>query len=66
MNRATEKLCSIRHHWFLRGILGRNPDPDFRQAFRILNRLYVDRHASTLKGQRSVSKPLPTRRRKAA
>ena len=66
MNRATEKLCSIRHHCFLRGILGRNPDPDFRQAFRILNRLYVDGHASTLKGQRSVSKPLSTRRRQAA
>jgi len=65
MNRATEKLCSIRHHCFLR-MLGRNPDPDFRQAFRILNRLYVDERRCALKGQRSVSKPPATRRRKAA
>lgn len=45
MSAAAEKLCSIRHHCFVRGILGKGGraggDDDFRQAFRTVNRLYV-------------------------
>jgi len=39
---ALAKLISARHHCFKRGVLGRHPLDDFRQAFRTLNRLYVD------------------------
>jgi hypothetical protein len=27
---AITKLISVRHNCFVRGVLGRNPDPDFR------------------------------------
>lgn len=43
-----EKLLSVRHYCFQRGILGNHKkghtedaEQDFRQAFRTLNRLYV-------------------------
>lgn len=48
---ALDKLISIRHYCFVRGVLGKRshnrkldtpPDEDFRQAFRIVNRLYVE------------------------
>ena len=39
---AAEKLISIRHHCFVRGILARHPEGDFLAAFRELNRLYVE------------------------
>lgn len=44
------KLISARHCCFVRGVLGsrskkrgedQSPEEDFRQAFRMLNRLYV-------------------------
>ena len=46
-----DKLISIRHYCFLRGVLGKRsfdrskdqkPEDDFRLAFRTLNRLYVE------------------------
>ena len=56
---ALEKLMSVRHYCFLRGIVGNrrkdspnqyHPEDDFKLAFRTLNRLYVqirdqNRHA---------------------
>jgi len=66
MNDAQAKLCGLRHYCYIRGVIGKNPDPDFRQAFRTLNRLYVDVKRSALKGQRDISKRPATRRRKAA
>jgi hypothetical protein len=39
---AAEKLISIRHHCFVRGILARHPEGDFLAAFRDVNRLYVE------------------------
>ena len=50
---ALAKLISIRHHCFVRGVLGRSAQDDFRQAFRTLNRFYVclrdrpERHSDT-------------------
>ena len=50
---ALAKLISIRHHCFVRGVLGRSAQDDFRQAFRTLNRVYVcmregpERHSDT-------------------
>lgn len=52
MNRQEilEKLISIRHHCFIRGVTGKRsrlrqydhpPQDDFRAAFRDVNRLYV-------------------------
>ena len=66
------KLSSVRHYCFVRGLVGRKPCPDFRQAFRTVNRLYVEvrdgiSRPIALKGHCSVSKPPATRiRRKAA
>lgn len=57
-------VSSIRHHCFVRGVIGRHPDPDFRQAFRTMNRLYVEGEQDALKGPRSVGKPPATRRRR--
>jgi hypothetical protein len=46
---AFAKLSSVRHYCFVRGVLGTRsnkrdedhpPEEDFRQAFRIVNRLY--------------------------
>jgi hypothetical protein len=34
---AIAKLISVRHHCFARGVLGRRPQDDFRQAFRTVN-----------------------------
>lgn len=39
---ALEKLISVRHHCFVRGMLQKNPDAGFALAFRDLNRLYVN------------------------
>lgn len=41
------KLISIRHHCYQRGIIGRGGkraggDEDFRHAFRVVNRLYIE------------------------
>jgi hypothetical protein len=66
MNDALARLCSIRHHCFVRGVLGKNPDPDFRQAFRTMNRLYVEVKREALKGQSDVSKRPSERRKRAA
>lgn len=68
MNAALEKLISMRHYCFVRGVLGRGADrsfggdDDFRQAFRTLNRLYVEARYSALKGRREAKKPPATRR----
>ena len=61
MDAATAKLlCSVRHFCFVRGILGdrkkggqnQPPEDDFRQAFRTVNRLYVQaRRGIELEGQ---------------
>jgi hypothetical protein len=49
--RHYQKLISVRHYCFLRGVLGNrsfdrkrdvHPEDDFRQAFREVNRLYVN------------------------
>jgi hypothetical protein len=51
MNRdeVLAKLISVRHYCFVRGVLGnrkkgynQSPEDDFRQAFRTVNRLYVE------------------------
>lgn len=65
MNAAAEKLCSIRHYCFVRGVL--EDQDDFRQAFRTLNRLYVQAsHSRGLKGQvYRGQKPAVPRRRAA-
>jgi hypothetical protein len=60
MEHAREKLISVRHYCFARGVAGRKPESDFRMAFRDLNRLYVE-----VKRQSERSKP-PVLRRKAA
>lgn len=65
------KLISVRHYCFVRGVVGRKPCPDFRQAFRTVNRLYVEvrdgiSRPIALKGHRGVSKPAATRCRRAA
>jgi hypothetical protein len=46
---ALEKLISVRHYCFVRGVLGNrkkghdeHAEDDFRQAFRTVNRLYVE------------------------
>jgi hypothetical protein len=48
---ALSTLISVRHHCFARGIIGKRrrdrtedkpPEDDFRQAFRTLNRLYIE------------------------
>ena len=61
-----DKLISIRHCCFVRGVLGRSPHYDFRQAFRTMNRLYVDAKRDALKGTCDTSKPPATRIREAA
>lgn len=58
------KLISVRHHCFVRGVLGKKPDSDFRQAFRTVNRLYVEMR-DRLDGNSGVSKPLVLRRKAA-
>lgn len=66
------KLLSVRHFCFRRGVLGRNGarvggDDDFRQAFRIVNRLYVlVRLGNARDSQREGQKQGATRRRRAA
>jgi hypothetical protein len=67
------KLVSVRHQCFMRGVLGRGAnrsaggDEHFRQAFRTLNRLYVQLRAGVdSERQRHAQKPAATRRRKAA
>lgn len=66
------KLISIRHHCFMRGVLGRDADriggdDDFRQAFRTLNRLYVEvRNGSASKGHRDAQKRRVLQHRMAA
>lgn len=75
MDEATAKLCSVRHYCFCAGILGdrkkggqnQPPEDDFRQAFRIVNRLYVQaRHGIALEGQVYPHKSVGGKRRKAA
>jgi len=73
MNEASAKLCGIRHYCFVRGVLGRGAnrnfggDEDFRQAFRTVNRLYVQlRERIASQGQREAKKLFATRRSKAA
>lgn len=73
MNRegALGKLISIRHFCFVRGVLGRDADriggdDDFRQAFRMLNRLYVEvRNESASKGHRDAQKRRALERKRA-
>jgi hypothetical protein len=60
MEQAREKLISVRHYCFVRGVVGGSSDGDFRMAFRDLNRLYLE-----VKRQSERSKP-PVLRRKAA
>jgi hypothetical protein len=59
-----EKLISVRHYCFVRGILGQCPDSDFRQAFRTLNRLYVEVR-DRVEGNSGIRKPLVLRRKAA-
>jgi hypothetical protein len=71
MNEAMAKLSSIRHYCFVRGVTGRGADrvggdDDFRQAFRTINRLYMERKRDALKGQRETQKRVATRRKEAA
>lgn len=67
MNLAAEKLSSIRHYCFVRGIAGQHPDPDFKQAFRTVNRLFVEaRYDIASKRHSGKGKPAATRIRKAA
>lgn len=63
---AKAKLISIRSFCFVRGVLSRSPDSDFLQAFRLMNKLYVDERRGAFKGQRSIRKPPAMRRRRAA
>jgi hypothetical protein len=65
MSEALDKLISVRHYCFMRGVLGkrskdkaldRPPEDDFRLAFRTLNRLYVqlmDQKGGTRRSERS-------------
>lgn len=55
---ALEKLISVRHYCFVRGVAGRKPESDFRMAFRNFNRLYVE-----VKRQSERSKPPATQRK---
>jgi hypothetical protein len=68
------KLISVRHHCFVRGVLGNRsfyrktdepPADDFRQAFRTLNRLYVEVR-DRLDGHSDATKSRAARRRRAA
>jgi hypothetical protein len=59
-----EKLISVRHYCFVLGVTGRNPDSDFRQAFRTLNRLYVE-VCDRVDGNSGIRKPLVLRRKAA-
>jgi hypothetical protein len=52
---ALDKLISARHYCFVRGIVGRKPDGDFRMAFRDLNRLYVELKRQSERGKRPVT-----------
>ena len=69
---ARAKLCSIRHYCFVRGVVGKNADriggdDDFRQAFRIVNRLYFEvQREIALHARRETQKPSTTQRRRAA
>lgn len=66
------KLISIRHYCYQRGVIGRGGkraggEEDFRQSFRLLNRLYVElRDGLDLKGQRGAQKRVALQRRRAA
>jgi hypothetical protein len=62
---AIDKLVSVRHCCFVRGILGRSKDADFRQAFLTVNRLYV-RLRDSVKGLSDARIRSLARRRKAA
>ena len=69
---ALAKLISVRHHCFVRGVIGKNAeriggDDDFRQAFRTVNRLYVQvKREIALQAKRDAQKRPTTRRRRAA
>lgn len=70
---ALAKVISVRHHCFARGILGRGADrdsggdEDFRQAFRTVNRAYVEvRYGIASNALRDTQKRPATRRREAA
>ncbi|MGD0957218.1 MAG: hypothetical protein ABR953_10375 [Candidatus Acidiferrales bacterium] len=66
-DKAIAKLVSVRHYCFVRGVLGKHPDSDFRQAFRTLNRLYVEaRYDIALKRRFGVGRATQARRRAAA
>ena len=73
MEQARDKLISVRHYCFVRGVLRSTPDSqpgrdeDFRQAFRTLNRLYVElKRASELPrhvyGRAAAQRKQPARR----
>ena len=64
---AVEKLISVRHYCFVRGVLERfGGGDDFRQAFRAVNRLYVElRDGVEEKAVRSAPRRGATRRREA-
>jgi hypothetical protein len=61
---ALEKLISVRHHCFVRGVAGRSPSKDFRLAFRTLNRLYVELRDNIAPEARPISRRRALARRK--
>jgi hypothetical protein len=65
---AIEKLISVRHYCFVRGVLGRfDGGDDFRQAFRTVNRPHVElRDGIAPKAVRSAGRRGATRRKAAA
>jgi hypothetical protein len=65
MEHAIEKLISVRHYCFVRGVLGHDAwRQSYRQAFRTLNRLYVELRDAR-EGQKPREERLATRRKAA-
>ena len=56
---ALAKLISVRHHCFVRGVLGR--EDCYRSAFRTLNRLYVELKGQTLRQDAQFGQSQPRR-----
>ncbi len=61
---ATGKLISVRHYCFVAGILNRGPFCEsYRQAFRTVNRLYVELRDAR-EGQKPHARKLATQRKR--